>query len=66
MTGTFRPQTAKRRSSFRTDLKEGFRWLWNHQLLRRFAIVLGLLNAIERGHHRDIGPLWPRDPQARR
>lgn len=43
LTGTFRAES-ETRSSFRTDLKEGFRWLWNHQLLRRFAIVLGLIN----------------------
>lgn len=44
LTGSFRV-TGETRASFRTDLKEGFRWLWNHQLLRRFAIVLGLINA---------------------
>lgn len=25
---------------------EGFRWLWNHELLRPMAIVLGLLNGL--------------------
>ncbi len=44
LTGSFRP-SGETRASFRTDLKEGFRWLWNHQLLKRFAIVLGLINA---------------------
>jgi MFS family permease len=48
LAGSFRPQvrdTAVPRPSFGTDLKEGFRWLWNHRLLRTLAIVLGLLNA---------------------
>ena len=45
LTGSFRPQGERQPSSFATDLKEGFRWLWGHQLLRRFAISLGLLNA---------------------
>jgi MFS family permease len=43
LSGTFRP-VAETKSSFRQDLVEGFRWLWNHQLLRRFAVVLGLIN----------------------
>ena len=48
LAGSFRPQirdSAGPRPSFATDLKEGFRWLWNHRLLRALAIVLGLLNA---------------------
>ena len=47
LTGSFRParsESAPARS-FTADLKEGFRWLWNHRLLRTLAIVLGLLNA---------------------
>lgn len=45
LTGTFRPQGEQQRAAFTADLKEGFRWLWHHQLLRRLAVVLGLLNA---------------------
>ena len=45
LTGTFRPQGERQPATFTSDLKEGFRWLWRHQLLRRFAIALGLLNA---------------------
>jgi MFS family permease len=48
LAGSFRPQvkdSSAPRPSFLTDLKEGFRWLWNHRLLRTLAIVLGLLNA---------------------
>ncbi|HEU5152981.1 MAG TPA: MFS transporter [Iamia sp.] len=32
--------------SWTTDLKEGVRWLWHHDLLRTLAVVLGALNAI--------------------
>ena len=32
--------------SWRTELTDGFRWLWSHQLLRTLAIALGLLNLI--------------------
>lgn len=48
LAGSFRPQVRDSpapRPSFVVDLKEGFRWLWNHRLLRTLAIVLGLLNA---------------------
>jgi MFS family permease len=45
LAGTFRPQDERLQATFTSDLKEGFRWLWRHQLLRRFAIALGLLNA---------------------
>ncbi len=50
--GTFRveggpdaPRTGTARSSWRTDLAEGVRWLWGHDLLRPMAIILGVLNA---------------------
>lgn len=48
LAGSFRPQVkepSESRPSFGAELKEGFRWLWNHRLLRTLAIVLGLLNA---------------------
>lgn len=48
LTGSFRPagtETTVAKRSFTGDLKEGFRWLWSHRLLRTLAIVLGLLNA---------------------
>lgn len=47
LTGSFRPEGGERAParSFIADLKEGFRWLWSHRLLRTLAIVLGLLNA---------------------
>ena len=33
-------------TSWRTELAEGFRWLWSHDLLRSLAITLGALNLI--------------------
>jgi MFS family permease len=33
------------RPSFWADLKEGFRWLWSHPLLRPLALILGMFNA---------------------
>ena len=32
--------------NFRTEIKEGFSWLWKHELLRPMAIILGSLNGI--------------------
>ncbi len=29
---------------WKTELAEGFRWLWSHDLLRSMAIILGLMN----------------------
>jgi len=34
------------RQPWKTELAEGFRWLWNHELLRPLAITLGLLNGL--------------------
>ena len=31
---------------WRTELADGFRWLWGHELLRPLAITLGLLNGL--------------------
>ncbi len=49
LTGQFRAKAAADatpRASWRTELREGVRWLWNHRLLRTLAIVLGLINGI--------------------
>jgi MFS family permease len=40
-----KPDLADRRP-WREEAAEGFRWLWNHQLLRTLAITLGLLNLL--------------------
>jgi MFS family permease len=48
LSGSFRarqPEGVTERRSFGQNLKDGFRWLWNHSLLRTLAIVLGVLNA---------------------
>lgn len=42
-------QLAARRAArrpWRSELRVGFRWLWDHDLLRTLAIVLGLLNML--------------------
>ena len=49
--GTFRssPATAEpvtERRSMRQDIAEGLRWLWSHKLIRRFAVLLGVMNGI--------------------
>ena len=41
-----RPDRARRAGSWRTDIAEGFRWLWHHEFLRYLAIILGLLNML--------------------
>jgi MFS family permease len=47
--GSFRARSVHieptRDSSWRTELREGVRWLWAHELLRPMAIILGLMNA---------------------
>ncbi|HEY7703402.1 MAG TPA: MFS transporter [Acidimicrobiia bacterium] len=47
LVGNFRPkrESPEPRPSFMTELKQGFRWLWRHDLLRSLAITLGILNA---------------------
>ncbi|NDL60797.1 MFS transporter [Phytoactinopolyspora mesophila] len=48
LAGTFVPkgQTTSGQIAWRAEIGEGFRWLWNHQLLRSLAIILGGLNAM--------------------
>lgn len=38
--------TAPARQPWRSELREGVRWLWSHELLRPMAIILGALNGI--------------------
>lgn len=40
------PTAPADRRPWRTELREGFGWLWQHPLLRPMAIILGLLNAV--------------------
>ena len=48
--GTFRstPVTDApvERRPMRVDIAEGFQWLWRHKLIRRLAILLGIMNGI--------------------
>jgi len=38
--------TAVARQPWKTELREGVRWLWHHELLRPMAVILGLLNGL--------------------
>ena len=46
--GTFRPSRPARpdgsTTSWTAELREGLRWLWDHDLLRPMAIILGVMN----------------------
>ena len=44
--GSFRADghETRERRPWRTELAEGFRWLWGHSLLRPMAIILGITN----------------------
>lgn len=44
--GSFRAagHETRERKPWRTELAEGFRWLWGHSLLRPMAIILGVTN----------------------
>jgi MFS family permease len=46
--GSFKPVAEKPREklNFKSEIKEGFRWLWAHSLLRPMAIILGALNLV--------------------
>ncbi len=48
MAGNFKPkgQTRRAKTSFRTDISEGFGWLWKHPMLRSMAIALGIINGL--------------------
>jgi MFS family permease len=41
-----KPQAEKKTLNFRAEIKEGFTWLWKHELLRPMAIILGCLNGL--------------------
>lgn len=41
-----RESEIKARVNFRSEIKEGFSWLWSHSLLRPMAIILGTLNLV--------------------
>ena len=43
---SFKPDQKSGPINFRAEIKEGFTWLWRHELLRPMAIILGLINGI--------------------
>lgn len=43
---SFSPEAKSGPINFRAEIKEGFAWLWAHDLLRPMAIILGLINGI--------------------
>ena len=43
---SFKPEGKSGPINFRSEINEGFTWLWRHELLRPMAVVLGLLNGI--------------------
>jgi len=43
---SFKPEDKSGKINFRAEIKEGFGWLWQHELLRPMAIILGLVNGI--------------------
>lgn len=48
LAGAFTPkgQLTTGRIDWKAEIGEGFRWLWNHQVLRALAILLGSLNML--------------------
>ena len=49
ISGSFRSKPISEvveKTNFRSELKEGFSWLWSHTLLRPMAIILGVMNGI--------------------
>lgn len=48
LAGTFLPrgQTTTGKIAWKAEIGEGFRWLWNHHLLRTLAILLGSMNLL--------------------
>jgi MFS family permease len=48
LAGTFVPkgQTTTGKIAWKAEIGEGFRWLWNHRLLRALAILLGSMNLL--------------------
>lgn len=43
---SFKQEGKSGKINFRAEIKEGFGWLWQHELLRPMAIILGLVNGI--------------------
>jgi MFS family permease len=46
ITGSFAANGSTERRSFKEELTEGIKWLWNHRLLRSMGIILGFMNGL--------------------
>jgi MFS family permease len=46
ITGSFAANGSTERRSFKEELTEGVKWLWNHRLLRSMGIILGFMNGL--------------------
>jgi MFS family permease len=48
ISGSFRPihEKPQEKINFKVEIKEGFKWLWSHHLLRSLAIILGCMNCV--------------------
>lgn len=48
ISGSFKPVNDRPREklNFTLEIKEGFKWLWGHSLLRPMAIILGFMNGV--------------------
>lgn len=44
LVGTFKPERSGPKTRITTDIAEGFRYLWNHRVLRTLAIMVGVMN----------------------
>ena len=60
-----RAPDAGEKVSWKTEIGEGFRWLWRHPLLRPMAIILGYLNGLGHGR-RHLRAVRPGSPRGRR
>lgn len=49
MRGSFRPKGGEDpgETSMRSEIVEGFRWLWGHRVLRTMAVLLGIWNLVQ-------------------
>lgn len=44
MVGRFKPERSGPKTRITADIAEGFRYLWNHRVLRTLAIMVGVMN----------------------
>jgi MFS family permease len=61
VTGSFKPKRTGPRTTLRTDIAEGVRYLWNHRLLRTLAFMVGVMNLASTATYA-VFPLFALDP----